>query len=199
MFTGIIEQEGTITKLEKEGTNLHLTVKAEMTPELKVDQSVAHNGVCLTVTDILEGNQYKVTAIEETLQKTSLGSLSQGDIVNLERCMQMNGRLDGHMVYGHVDQVGVCINVEEQGGSTLFSFEYDDTKGDVLVEKGSVTLNGISLTVFNVDKNRFTVAIIPYTLEHTNLKNVKTGDKVNLEFDILGKYIHKILSSRNLL
>lgn len=199
MFTGIIEEKGQVIALQKIGTNLDLTIQAPMASELKIDQSVAHNGVCLTVTSLLENNQYTVTAIEETLQKTNLGQLSEYDFVNLERCMAMNGRLDGHMVYGHVDQIAICVAIEENEGSTLFTFEYEQKGNNVLVEKGSITINGISLTVFNVIDNKFTVAIIPYTLEHTNLKHIKEGFQVNLEFDILGKYIHKILSSQNLL
>ncbi len=198
MFTGIIEQKGKVVDSQQNGTNIDFTIEAEMTSELKIDQSVAHNGVCLTVTSVSE-QQYTVTAIEETLQKTNLRNLGTGSYVNLERCMAMNGRLDGHMVYGHVDQVGTCIGIEPNEGSTIFSFEYEKKGDNVLVEKGSITLNGISLTVFNVNHNRFSVAIIPYTLEHTNLKDLNIGDLVNLEFDILGKYIHKILSSQNLL
>lgn len=199
MFTGIIEEKGQVIGLQKVGTNLDLTIQASMSTELKIDQSVAHNGVCLTVTSLLENNQYTVTAIEETLEKTNLGELIENDFVNLERCMAMNGRLDGHMVYGHVDQIATCVSIEQNEGSTLFTFEYKQKGDNVLVEKGSVTINGISLTVFNVIDNKFTVAIIPYTLEHTNLKHLKEGQYVNLEFDILGKYIHKILSSQNLL
>ena len=198
MFTGIIEEKGAIINILEDGSNLDFTIETEMTSELKIDQSVAHNGVCLTIVAI-DNKQYVVTAVEETLQKTSLGVLKIGDHVNLERCMAMNGRLDGHMVYGHVDQIGKCIGIRKKDGSTIFSFEYENKGNNVLVEKGSITLNGISLTVFDVKENQFSIAIIPYTLEHTNLKTLKVGNTVNLEFDILGKYIHKILSSQNLL
>lgn len=193
MFTGIIETLGEITKLEKEGSNLHITVDAALTQELKIDQSVAHNGVCLTVVS-LEGSTYTVTAIEETLQKTSLGNLKVGDAVNLERAMILGSRLDGHIVQGHVDQTGSCTSITEKNGSWFFSFEYDATNGNPTIEKGSITIDGTSLTVVNSGKNTFEVAIIPYTYEHTRFNTYKPGTIVNLEFDIIGKYVAKLMA-----
>lgn len=193
MFTGIIETLGTVAFIKNEGTNVHFKIASEITSELKVDQSVAHSGVCLTVTKI-EGSDYWVTAIQETLQKTNLGQLKVGDRINLERCMLNNGRFDGHIVQGHVDQKGSCVGIEEADGSWFMHFEYDPTKGNVTVEKGSITINGISLTCFNSKSNGFSVAIIPYTYEHTNMKNLKVGDEVNLEFDIVGKYVQRLLN-----
>lgn len=192
MFTGIIETLGRVEDLKKEGGNLHITVSSGIADELKIDQSVAHNGVCLTVV-ALEPGRYTVTAIDETLQKTNLVHLKTGDLLNLERCMQLNGRLDGHIVQGHVDQTGVCLSAEEHAGSWLFTFGYDAALGNVTVEKGSICVNGISLTVVNSSAGRFSVAIIPYTFEHTNLQQVKVGDTVNLEFDIIGKYVARLL------
>ncbi len=192
MFTGIIETLGTITHLQTEQSNLHLTIQSAIANELKIDQSVAHNGVCLTVVKLTE-NTHTVTAIHETLQKTNLGNLKVGDLVNLERCMQMNGRLDGHIVQGHVDQTAKCIALKEDNGSWIYTFEYDEKKGNVTVEKGSVCVNGISLTVVNSKENTFSVAIIPYTYEHTNLQSVKPNDLVNIEFDIIGKYVAKMM------
>ncbi len=192
MFTGIIETLGQVKSIREENTNKHFTIAAEITPELKVDQSVAHNGVCLTVVDI-KPDEYTVTAIAETLQKTNLNSLKAGDLVNLERCMPANGRFDGHVVQGHVDQVGTCLSVTDQNGSWLYTFAYEAGPGNITVEKGSITINGISLTVVNSEDNQFSVAIIPYTYEHTNLKNVQPGCTVNLEFDIIGKYVAKLL------
>ncbi|MFC5285010.1 riboflavin synthase [Pedobacter alpinus] len=192
MFTGIIETLGTITHLKTEQSNLHITIQSSISNELKIDQSVAHNGVCLTVVELAD-NKHTVTAINETLQKTNIGSFKVGDLINLERCMQMNGRLDGHIVQGHVDQTAKCISLNEDAGSWLFTFEYDETKGNVTVEKGSVCVNGISLTVVNSGQNTFSVAIIPYTYEHTNLKNIKPNDLVNIEFDIIGKYVAKMM------
>lgn len=192
MFTGIIETLGKITHLKKEQGNLHITVDSVISSELKIDQSVAHNGACLTVVRA-NNNEHTVTAINETLRKTNIGDLKVGDLINLERCMQMNGRLDGHIVQGHVDQTAKCINLQETDGSWLFTFEYDASKGNVTVEKGSVCVNGISLTVVNAGDNTFSVAIIPYTFEHTNLQTVKTGDLVNIEFDIIGKYVAKMM------
>ncbi len=192
MFTGIIETLGEITHLSKEQSNLHITVKSTLSKDLQIDQSVAHNGVCLTVVG-LKDDEYTVTAIDETLKKSNIGGLKVGDLVNLERCMQMNGRLDGHIVQGHVDQTAKCINLEEADGSWLFTFEYNADKGNVTVEKGSVCVNGISLTVVNSGSNTFSVAIIPYTFEHTNLQGVKIGDFVNIEFDIIGKYVAKMM------
>jgi riboflavin synthase len=188
MFTGIIEQLGEVTRLRKEQSNLHITIKAGFTSELQIDQSVAHNGVCLTVVDI-EKEEYTVTAIQETLDKTNLNDLGEADKVNLERCMQMNGRIDGHIVQGHVDQVGTCEKVEEVDGSWIFTFSYDASSGNITVEKGSITVNGTSLTVVDSKDGQFSVAIIPYTFEHTNFHTFKVGTRVNLEFDILGKYV----------
>lgn len=193
MFTGIIETLGRITELQQEKGNLHMTVESVISHELKIDQSVAHNGVCLTVVALADG-LHVVTAIEETLNKTSLGQLKVGDPVNLERCMQMNARLDGHIVQGHVDQVAVCTAFNALEGSWEYTFEYDDAAlGNVTVEKGSICVNGISLTVVNSHANSFSVAIIPYTYEHTNLHNVRVGDQVNLEFDIIGKYVARLM------
>jgi len=195
MFTGIIETLGVITKLEKEGSNLHISVDSVITQELKIDQSIAHNGVCLTVVS-LDGNTYTVTAIEETLQKTNLENLAVGNKVNLERAMILGSRLDGHIVQGHVDQTGVCTSVEEKDGSWIFSFEYDDTSNNPTIEKGSITIDGTSLTVVNSGKNTFSVAIIPYTYEHTRFNTYKVGSIVNLEFDVIGKYVAKLIAKR---
>lgn len=195
MFTGIIETLGIVTKLEKEKGNLHLTVKSSITSELKIDQSVAHNGVCLTVVDIV-ADEYKVTAIKETLDKTNLSELVIGNEVNLERGMKLGARLDGHIVQGHVDKKGVCENVKDDDGSTIFTFSYD-FDGNVTIEKGSITVNGVSLTVVNSKKNEFSVAIIPYTLEHTTFKNFVKGTKVNLEFDVIGKYVTRLQGLNN--
>jgi riboflavin synthase len=192
MFTGIIETLGEIKNIIKEGTNIHFDVASAISDELKIDQSVAHNGVCLTVVELADG-KHRVTAIEETLQKTSLGSLVVGSKINLERCMQMNARLDGHIVQGHVDQTAKCVLVKEMDGSWEYRFNYDATLGNVTVEKGSVCVNGISLTVVNSAVNEFSVFIIPYTFEHTNLHQVKVGDLVNLEFDIIGKYVARLM------
>lgn len=195
MFTGIIETLGEVTQLQNEGSNLHITIKSTISKELKVDQSVAHNGVCLTVVDITE-DTHTVTAIAETLQKSSIGQLKLNSLVNLERCMQMNGRLDGHIVQGHVDQTAICTNLEVENGSWVFTFEYDSTIGNITVEKGSICVNGISLTVVNSGFNYFSVAIIPYTYENTNLKNIKPNDMINLEFDIIGKYVAKMMANK---
>lgn len=193
MFTGIIEQLGTVKNIVREGGNLHLTIEAAMTSELKVDQSVAHNGICLTVVSI-DGNEYTVTAIQETLEKTNLGDLKTGHVVNLERCMKMGGRLDGHIVQGHVDKTAVCTDVKTEDGSWVFSFEYDkNSPSETTVEKGSITVNGTSLTVVNSKDHGFSVCIIPYTFENTCFKNLKKGDKVNLEFDIIGKYVARMM------
>jgi len=192
MFTGIIETLGTITDLRHEQGNLHITVESSIAAELKIDQSVAHNGVCLTVIALADG-KHTVTAIEETLNKTSLGHLKTGDLVNLERCMQMNARLDGHIVQGHVDQTATCVAFKELDGSWEYTFEYDPANGNVTVEKGSICVNGISLTVVNSQANSFSVAIIPYTFEHTNLQQVRVGSTVNLEFDIIGKYVARLM------
>lgn len=192
MFTGIIETLGTIGNLEKENGNLHITVKSNLAAELKIDQSVAHNGVCLTVIECHSGT-YKVTAIAETLQKTTLGHLKVGESVNLERAMVLGSRLDGHLVQGHVDQTGVCTAIKEQDGSWLFYFSYDASSNLLTIEKGSITIDGTSLTVVDSGKNTFGVAIIPYTYEHTRFKNYKVGTLVNLEFDMVGKYVAKLL------
>ena len=194
MFTGIIETLGEITKLERDGSNLHITVISDITPELKIDQSVAHNGVCLTVVS-LDGDVYTVTAIDETLKKTSLGNLKVGDKVNLERAMILGSRLDGHIVQGHVDQTGICTSVEEKDGSWFFSFEYDAAKGNPTIEKGSITIDGTSLTVVDSGKNTFSVAIIPYTYEHTCFNSYQVGTVVNLEFDVIGKYVAKLMAT----
>jgi riboflavin synthase len=191
MFTGIVETLGVITKIEKDQENLHLSLTSAITNELKIDQSVSHNGICLTVTAI-EGNQYNVTAIKETIQKTNIGSWKVSDVVNLERAMKLGDRLDGHLVQGHVDQTAVCTQIESAQGSTYFTFEYDKSLGNITIEKGSITVNGVSLTVVNSGANSFSVAIIPYTFEHTNFKNIKVGDFVNLEFDVIGKYITRL-------
>jgi riboflavin synthase len=193
MFTGIIETLGKITDLHADQGNLHITVQSAISNELKIDQSVAHNGVCLTVVAVADG-KHTVTAIEETLNKTSLGYLKTGEPVNLERCMQMNARLDGHIVQGHVDQTATCTQFKELDGSWEYTFEYDTATGNVTVEKGSICVNGISLTVVNSRDNSFSVAIIPYTFEHTNLHNVRVGSVVNLEFDIIGKYVARLMN-----
>jgi len=191
MFTGIIEEIGKVVAVEKVKGNVNLSITAAMTPELKIDQSVAHNGVCLTVVSIKD-NIYTVTAVQETLLKTTIGVLSTGDPVNLERGMKLGDRLDGHLVQGHVDQTATCIEVAEKDGSWHFTFEYDPSIGNLTIEKGSITVNGVSLTVVNSKKNEFSVAIIPYTYEHTNFKNLREGDLVNLEFDVIGKYVKRI-------
>ena len=196
MFTGIIETLGTVHDIQKEKSNIHFHIKTNIASELKIDQSVAHNGVCLTVVEIKE-DIHVVTAIDETLQKTNLAHLKIGDIVNIERCTQAGGRFDGHIVQGHVDQIATCIEKEDQNGSWLFTFAYDATLNNITVEKGSITVNGISLTVVNSQRDRFSVAIIPYTIEHTNLKDVSVGSTVNLEFDIVGKYVSKIMALRD--
>ncbi|WP_047549030.1 riboflavin synthase [Psychroserpens sp. Hel_I_66] len=195
MFTGIIEDLGIVTKLDRDQGNLHLTIKSAITQELKIDQSVAHNGICLTVVSI-NNDTYTVTAIKETIDKTNIGDLMVGDIVNLERAMKLGDRLDGHIVQGHVDQIGFCQSVKEENGSWSYTFDYDDTFGNVTIEKGSITVNGVSLTVVNSEKNKFSVAIIPYTYEHTNFKSLQKGSKINLEFDVLGKYIQKLYQNR---
>lgn len=191
MFTGIVEETGKITKLQKSGSNLNISVDAKMTPELKIDQSVSHNGVCLTVVSINDA-EYMVTAVKETLEKTNLGNLKTGDPVNLERGMKLGERLDGHIVQGHVDQIASCTQIREMDGSWEFTFEYEPEVGNVTIEKGSITVNGVSLTVVNSKKNSFSVAIIPYTYEHTTFRNLKKGDIVNLEFDVIGKYVKRL-------
>ena len=192
MFTGIIETIGRVIELKKDQDNLHLIIESDISNELKIDQSVAHNGVCLTVVAMADGT-HTVTAVAETLNKSNLGKLKEGDFINLERCMQMNGRLDGHIVQGHVDQTGICTEVNDRSGSWEYSFRYDPSQGNVTVEKGSICINGISLTVVNSIENSFSVAIIPYTYEHTNMQHIKKGDTVNLEFDIIGKYVARLM------
>ena len=193
MFTGIIETLGKVTSLETKGGNLDITIESSLTPELKIDQSVAHNGVCLTVVSLTD-TTYTVTAIAETLSKTNLDSLKINDSVNLERAMILGSRLDGHIVQGHVDQTGECTNVREDNGSWIFSFTYDAKTGNPTIEKGSITIDGTSLTVVNSGKNTFEVAIIPYTYEHTRFKTYKPGTIVNLEFDVIGKYVAKLIA-----
>ncbi|WP_025763814.1 riboflavin synthase [Dyadobacter tibetensis] len=193
MFTGIIEATGRVVHCQLEGSNTSFTIQADLASELKIDQSVSHNGVCLTVV-ACQPDHYTVTAVEETLRKTNLNEWKIGDIINLERCMPANGRFDGHIVQGHVDQIGTCIYKEERDGSWLFDFSYDPTFGNVTVEKGSISINGVSLTVFNSAPDSFRVTIIPYTYDFTNFSTVEVGDQVNLEFDVLGKYIKRILT-----
>lgn len=193
MFTGIIETLGIIEEITKEDGNIHLKVVSAIASELKIDQSVAHNGVCLTVIQC-DKKSHVVTAIQETLDKTTLGAWKVGDILNLERAMKLGDRLDGHIVQGHVDQTGVCTSVEEANGSWVFTFEYDASLTNITIEKGSITVNGTSLTVVNSERNRFSVAIIPYTYEHTNFHTFKVGTKVNLEFDVIGKYVARLNS-----
>ena len=200
MFSGIVEEAATVVKLKKEQENLHITMECSFTDELKIDQSISHNGVCLTVVNI-EGRQYTVTAIRETLEKSNLGLLKVGNKVNLERSMRMDGRLDGHIVQGHVDQTAVCTKVDEADGSWYYTFEFEPVKdeaGYVVVEKGSVSVNGVSLTVVNAKDKSFQVAIIPLTYEVTNFHEFRPGTVVNLEFDILGKYIARILQAQGL-
>ena len=191
MFTGIIETLGTVKNIVKEQGNVHLTIESSITKELKVDQSVAHNGVCLTVVNI-NNNEYTVTAIKETLDKTNIGQLKTSGIVNLERAMKLGDRLDGHIVQGHVDETGICKSVKDENGSTVYTFEYISNKNNVTIEKGSITINGVSLTVVNSTKSGFSVAIIPYTWENTTFKTLQVGDTVNLEFDVIGKYVARL-------
>lgn len=191
MFTGIIETLGRIHEIRKDQNNLHLTIDSTITHELKIDQSVSHNGICLTVVAIND-SLYTVTAIDETILKTNIGDWKQGDIVNLERGMKLGDRLDGHIVQGHVDQTGTCIKIEEAHGSWNYTFEYDKSLSNITIEKGSITVNGVSLTVVNSKTNEFSVSIIPYTFENTNFKHFKVGTKINLEFDVVGKYISRL-------
>lgn len=195
MFTGIIETLGQIEEIKKDKDNLHITIASSITHELKIDQSVAHNGICLTVVAIKD-SLYTVTAIDETIQKTNISNWQTGDIVNLERAMKLGDRLDGHIVQGHVDQTGTCILAKETNGSWAYTFEYDEAFGNITIEKGSITVNGVSLTVVDSGKNKFSVAIIPYTFEHTNFKTFKEGTKVNLEFDVIGKYVSRLYSNK---
>lgn len=195
MFTGIIETLGEITKLKQDGSNLHITVRTSLSSELRVDQSIAHNGVCLTVVS-LDFNSYTVTAIEETLLKTSLGHLKVGNTINLERAMILGSRLDGHIVQGHVDQTGICTSIAVKNGSWVFSFKYDSSLGNPTIEKGSITIDGTSLTVVDSGNDTFSVAIIPYTFENTRFNTYKVGTVVNLEFDVIGKYVAKLMSGK---
>ncbi len=191
MFTGIIETLGIIKDIQKEDENLHITISSSITNELKIDQSVAHNGICLTVVGI-ENDSYTVTAIKETVAKTTIGDWQINDIINLERAMKLGDRLDGHIVQGHVDQIGICKLIEETAGSWRYTFEYDKGLSNITIEKGSITVNGVSLTVVDSKNNEFSVAIIPYTFEHTNFQNFKVGSKINLEFDVIGKYVARL-------
>ena len=193
MFTGIIETLGIIRDLKNEKDNLHITVSSDITSELKIDQSIAHNGVCLTVVAIND-NEYTVTAIKETILKTTLGSWQVGDLLNIERAMKLGDRLDGHIVQGHVDQTGICKLIEEANGSWYFTFEYNKELNNITIEKGSITVNGVSLTVVNSNIMEFSVAIIPYTYQSTNFKNFKIGTEINLEFDVVGKYVARLYS-----
>lgn len=193
MFTGIIEELGEIIKLNREQENLNITVKSMVSKELKIDQSLAHNGVCLTVVSLGE-DTHTITAIKETIDKSSIGNLQTGDKVNLERAMQLGARLDGHIVQGHVDQVAICTEIIESDGSWVYSFEYDNTYNNLTIEKGSITVNGVSLTVVNSRENTFSVAIIPYTYENTNFHQIKINDTVNLEFDMIGKYVARLIA-----
>lgn len=195
MFTGIIETLGIVQEIKKDKDNLHITLASTITDELQIDQSVAHNGICMTVVAISK-NLYTVTAIGETVKKTNISYWKTGNIVNLERAMKLGDRLDGHIVQGHVDQIGNCISVKETNGSWYYTFEYDETIKNITIEKGSITLNGVSLTVVDSRNNQFSVAIIPYTYENTNFKNFEVGTKVNLEFDLIGKYISKLYSNK---
>ena len=195
MFTGIIETLGIIKDLKKDNNNLNITVFSSITHELKIDQSVAHNGVCLTVIAI-NNSEYTVTAIKETIEKTNLADWKVGDLLNLERAMKLGDRLDGHIVQGHVDQTGICKSIEEANGSWYFTFEYESNLNNITIEKGSITVNGVSLTVVNSKEKEFSVAIIPYTFEHTNFKNVQIGTTINLEFDVVGKYVARLYSLR---
>jgi len=196
MFTGIIETLGLVRNIKHDKDNLHITVESDFTSALKIDQSVAHNGVCLTVVEIDE-SCYTVTAIKETLQKTTLGSLEVSNLVNLERAMKLGDRLDGHIVQGHIDQTAVCIALKETQGSWLYTFKYDSNLHNITIEKGSVTVNGVSLTVVNSNIDTFSVAIIPYTYEHTNFKTFKVNTVVNLEFDVIGKYVARLHALHN--
>ena len=196
MFTGIIETLGIIKEIKKDNDNLHITVSSSITHELKIDQSVAHNGVCLTVIAI-DNEEYTVTAIRETIVKTNLAEWRIGDLLNLERAMKLGDRLDGHIVQGHIDQTGVCTAISVANGSWYFTFEYDSKLNNITIEKGSITVNGVSLTVLNSKPNEFSVAIIPYTFEHTNFKAFQLGTKINLEFDVVGKYVARLYATRS--
>ncbi len=191
MFTGIVEEMGKVKSVSMDSGNLHLTIEAQFADELKVDQSVAHNGICLTIVNKSQG-QYTVTAIKETIEKTTIGNWHVGDLINLERGLKLGDRLDGHMVQGHVDQIGKCISMKDNNGSWMFRFQYDDSLGNFTIEKGSITVNGVSLTVVDSDRDSFGVAIIPFTFEHTNFCLLKEGSLVNLEFDMIGKYVSRL-------
>ena len=197
MFTGIIETLGVIQEIEKDKDNLHITIASSITEELKIDQSVAHNGICLTVVSINK-TFYTVTAIGETIKKTTISHWQKGDSVNLERAMKLGDRLDGHIVQGHVDQIGTCTIVKETNGSWYYTFNYDESLHNITIEKGSITVNGVSLTVVDSRKNEFSVAIIPYTFEQTNFNTFEVGTKVNLEFDVIGKYVSRLYAIKNL-
>lgn len=194
MFTGIIEDLGEVESLEREATNLHIKIRSSLAKELKIDQSVSHNGVCLTVVSC-NNSSFTVTAIKETLNKTNLSEININQLINLERGIKLGDRLDGHMVQGHVDQIGNCVGIESQDGSWLYDFEYDPRFGNLTIEKGSITVNGVSLTVLNSRTNGFSVAIIPYTFNNTNFKYLEVGSSVNLEFDVIGKYVSKLYSN----
>jgi len=195
MFTGIIETLGVIQEIKKDKDNIHVTIDSSITAELQIDQSVAHNGICMTVVAI-NNDSYTVTAIGETVKKTNLSYWKIGDTVNLERAMKLGDRLDGHIVQGHVDQIGTCIAAQETNGSWFYTFEYDENLNNITIEKGSITVNGVSLTVVNSEKNKFSVAIIPYTYEHTNFKTFEVGTKINLEFDVIGKYVSRLYANK---
>lgn len=195
MFTGIIETLGLIQEIKKENSNVHITMDTSITSELQIDQSIAHNGICLTVVEIKD-NLYTVTAIHETIKKTNLADWKVGDSVNLERAMKLGDRLDGHIVQGHVDQIGTCITANQTDGSWLYTFEFDEKLNNITIEKGSITVNGVSLTVVNSKNNQFSVAIIPYTHEHTNFKTFEVGTKINLEFDVIGKYVSRLYANK---
>jgi len=193
MFTGIIENTGEVTAIVRDKSNIHITIKSDIAPELKIDQSVAHNGVCLTVVSINKNtSSYTVTAIDETISKSNFKSLKITDKINLERAMKLGDRLDGHIVQGHVDQIGICKDIKNEDGSWVFTFEYDASTDNITIEKGSISVNGVSLTVINSKNNQFSVAIIPYTFDNTNFGKLKINDVVNLEFDVIGKYVAKI-------
>lgn len=196
MFTGIIEEKGIVTEIISTGTNKTFWIASPISDELKIDQSVAHSGVCLTVEEISNG-RHRVTAIGETLKKTNLDNWEKNTVINIERCLQMNERLDGHLVQGHVDAVATCRDVLEKNGSWEYTFQFDSKFAALVIEKGSISLNGISLTIFNVTENRFSVAIIPYTYEHTNMQNLKKGDEINIEFDMIGKYVNRFMRIQN--
>ena len=195
MFTGIIESLGVIQGIEKDKDNIHITIASSITEELQIDQSIAHNGICLTVVSLNKA-LYTVTAIGETIKKTTISHWQKGERINLERAMKLGDRLDGHIVQGHVDQIGTCTTIKETNGSWYYTFEYDEYIGNITIEKGSATVNGVSLTVVDSRKNGFSVAIIPYTFEHTNFKTFEVGTKVNLEFDVIGKYISKLYANK---